>query len=84
MLRAYVRDEKHDLGLATDGDADRIAVIDEQGNYVHITICCCCFTGTCMKSKASAAGWYATWPPPICSIGWRCFWGKMYRDPGRI
>ncbi len=36
MLRAYVRDEKHDLGLATDGDADRIAVIDEQGNYVHI------------------------------------------------
>ncbi|TFG36126.1 MAG: glucosamine-1-phosphate N-acetyltransferase, partial [Candidatus Aminicenantes bacterium] len=36
MLSAYVRDEKHDLGLATDGDADRIAVIDEQGNYVHI------------------------------------------------
>jgi phosphomannomutase len=36
MLRAYVRDEKHDLGLATDGDADRIAVIDEKGNYVHI------------------------------------------------
>ncbi len=36
MLRAYVRDEKHDLGLATDGDADRIAVVDEQGNYIHI------------------------------------------------
>jgi phosphomannomutase/CTP:molybdopterin cytidylyltransferase MocA len=36
MLRAYVRDEHHDLGLATDGDADRIAVIDEKGNYVHI------------------------------------------------
>jgi phosphomannomutase len=36
MLRAYVRDEHYDLGLATDGDADRIAVIDEQGNYVHI------------------------------------------------
>ena len=36
MLRAYVRDEKFDLGLATDGDADRIAVIDELGNYVHI------------------------------------------------
>ena len=36
MLRAYVRDEKHDLGLATDGDADRIAVIDERGNYVDI------------------------------------------------
>ncbi len=36
MLRAYVRDEQHDLGLATDGDADRIALIDERGNYVHI------------------------------------------------
>lgn len=36
MLRAYVRDENHDLGLATDGDADRIAVVDERGNYVHI------------------------------------------------
>ncbi len=35
MLRAYVRDEGHDLGLATDGDADRIAVIDEQGNYIQ-------------------------------------------------
>lgn len=36
MLRAYVRDEGHDLGLATDGDADRIAVVDERGEYVHI------------------------------------------------
>ena len=36
MLRAYVRDEHYDLGLATDGDADRIALIDERGNYVHI------------------------------------------------
>ncbi len=34
LLRAYVRDEHYDLGLATDGDADRIAVIDELGNYV--------------------------------------------------
>jgi phosphomannomutase len=36
MLSAYVRDESYDLGLATDGDADRIAVIDERGSYVHI------------------------------------------------
>jgi phosphomannomutase len=25
---------KYDLGMATDGDADRIAIIDEQGNYI--------------------------------------------------
>jgi phosphomannomutase/choline kinase len=36
MLRAYVRDGDYHLGLATDGDADRIAVIDESGSYVHI------------------------------------------------
>lgn len=36
MLQAYVRDENSDLGLATDGDADRIAVVDERGRYVNI------------------------------------------------
>ncbi len=36
LLRAHVRDERYDLGLATDGDADRIALIDERGEYVHI------------------------------------------------
>ncbi|NLG96929.1 MAG: NTP transferase domain-containing protein [Chloroflexi bacterium] len=34
MLRAYVREDHYALGLATDGDADRIAVIDERGEYV--------------------------------------------------
>jgi alpha-D-glucose phosphate-specific phosphoglucomutase len=36
MLRTYVREEHYDLGLATDGDADRIALIDEAGNYIAI------------------------------------------------
>ena len=36
MLRTVVREEHFDLGLATDGDADRIALIDERGNYIHI------------------------------------------------
>jgi phosphomannomutase/CTP:molybdopterin cytidylyltransferase MocA len=35
LLRAYVRDDRYQLGLATDGDADRIALIDERGQYVH-------------------------------------------------
>jgi phosphomannomutase/choline kinase len=34
VLRTFVRDEEVDLGLATDGDADRIAVVDELGNYI--------------------------------------------------
>lgn len=36
MLRTVVREEHFGLGLATDGDADRIALIDERGNFIHI------------------------------------------------
>jgi phosphomannomutase len=34
LLMTHVRDEGYDLGLATDGDADRIAIVDEQGEYI--------------------------------------------------
>lgn len=36
MLRTYVREEQYDLGLATDGDADRIALIDERGDFIQM------------------------------------------------
>ncbi|MBQ3075404.1 MAG: phosphoglucomutase/phosphomannomutase family protein [Clostridia bacterium] len=35
MLRTCVLDGNFDLGIATDGDADRLGVIDDQGNYLH-------------------------------------------------
>lgn len=34
-LQNYVMDRKCDLGIATDGDADRIGVIDDKGNFLH-------------------------------------------------
>lgn len=34
MLTTLIREDGYDLGLATDGDADRIAMVDEQGEYV--------------------------------------------------
>ena len=34
-LKRYVVDNKCDLGIATDGDADRIGVIDDKGNFLH-------------------------------------------------
>ena len=35
LLSAYVVDNHCQLGIATDGDADRIGVIDENGEYLH-------------------------------------------------
>lgn len=35
MLKTYVLDGEFDMGLATDGDADRLGVIDDKGNYLH-------------------------------------------------
>lgn len=34
-LSYYVVEHKCNLGIATDGDADRLGVIDEEGNYIH-------------------------------------------------
>ena len=34
-LQNYVIDRHYDLGIATDGDADRIGVIDDKGNFLH-------------------------------------------------
>ena len=33
-LQGIVRDHHADIGIATDGDADRLGIIDEQGSYV--------------------------------------------------
>ncbi len=34
-LQNYVVDKKCDIGIATDGDADRIGVIDDTGRFLH-------------------------------------------------
>lgn len=34
-LKAHVLNYNFDIGIATDGDADRIGVIDDKGNFLH-------------------------------------------------
>lgn len=36
----------YDLGIATDGDADRIGLIDSKGNYIHPNDILSCSTTT--------------------------------------
>ncbi len=36
LLTTHIRNGGYDLGLATDGDADRIAIVDENGEYVTV------------------------------------------------
>lgn len=35
LLSNFVVDNRYHLGVATDGDADRLGVIDEHGQYIH-------------------------------------------------
>ena len=34
-LKNFVTEHHMDIGIATDGDADRLGIIDEKGNYIH-------------------------------------------------
>ena len=34
-LQKLVTEQQLDIGIATDGDADRLGIIDEKGNYIH-------------------------------------------------
>ncbi|MBK9141803.1 MAG: phosphoglucomutase/phosphomannomutase family protein [Candidatus Melainabacteria bacterium] len=50
-LSGLVKTEKLDVGLATDGDADRFAVLDENGNYLSPNQLLCLLTRHLVKNK---------------------------------
>jgi phosphomannomutase len=50
-LVALVKKEKLDLGIATDGDADRFSVIDENGNFFTPNQLLCLLTRHLVKNR---------------------------------
>jgi phosphomannomutase/choline kinase len=36
LLTSHMKDQRYDVGLAMDGDADRIAIVDDRGDYISI------------------------------------------------
>lgn len=50
-LIALVKQEKLDVGLATDGDADRFAIIDENGTYLSPNQLLCLLTRHLFKNR---------------------------------
>ncbi|MGZ4974895.1 MAG: NTP transferase domain-containing protein [Limisphaerales bacterium] len=36
LLSSEMQEQRYDLGLAMDGDADRVAILDERGRYISI------------------------------------------------
>lgn len=51
QLAQLVKDKRLDVGLATDGDADRFAVIDELGNYFRPNQLLCLLTRHLVKNR---------------------------------
>lgn len=55
-LQALVVERKYDLGIGTDGDADRLGIIDQNGNFVHPNMILSLLYYYLLKHKGWAGG----------------------------
>lgn len=81
-LQNYVIDRNCDLGIATDGDADRIGVIDDKGNFLHPNDILVLLYYYLVKYK----GWHGPAVRNICTTHLldrvaECFGEKCYEVP---
>ena len=65
QLSQFVKDKRLDVGLATDGDADRFAVIDEMGNYFRPNQLLCLLARHLVKTAVAKVRLFAPWRPPM-------------------
>ncbi|WP_276567334.1 hypothetical protein [Actinomyces ruminis] len=69
-LRHAVLDSGADMGIATDGDADRLGIIDDKGAYITANQVLVLLYDYLLTRKGGAARWCATCRPPTCSTAW--------------
>jgi phosphomannomutase len=58
-LAAKVRETRADLGIAFDGDGDRVLMADDQGNRSTAMTCCTSWPAPGRTKAACAARWSA-------------------------
>lgn len=68
-LRQAVLERGADLGIATDGDADRLGIIDDAGTFLHPNQILVLLYEHLLSGKAGRARPSATCPPRTCSTG---------------
>ena len=64
-----MRDGGFDLGLAMDGDADRIAIVDESGHYISINDVLLLLYWYMHEIREERGAWNETSRPRTCWTG---------------
>ena len=82
LLRTQVVEGHYDLGLATDGDADRIAIVDERGKYITVNdILLLLYWYMHEVRAANGVASCVIWQRHTCWIGWRIVSAKHATRP---
>ena len=76
-LCTYVREMECDLGIATDGDADRLGVVDDTGNYLHANEILMLLYYYLLKYK----GWHG---PAVRNVATTHMLDRMAEDFGEV
>ena len=79
-LQNYVLDRYCDIGIATDGDADRLGVIDDQGHYLHANNILVMLYYYLLRYK----GWRGPANHPCAGQGGGELWAEVLRGAGGV